>query len=395
MKKIILSMLLLFGAVSFQNVTANATEGADVIVQTESVSGEVDQFAKNDFGLALTSILFLESNNTNASDYSLGSAFSMFDGEKTEKGTVYYPVYLDEKLEFLYSVRKNELGEYVSSVTRFLVNEMNIAIDSANGEPISFFVKEDDIFYRVNDTIEKIFEAPRDEFSSKKSDTTELTIEDANEVLQSTENNIEEKNVSEQTDFVEQANISKGSKLTRSSVSTAKNYAMINWKINETQSDLPWCAGYVTAAILSNKVDARPTRAVDIANYSFPKLTAKQRENQGISPENVLAYANYRKTYPKWVENTVSHSVVESNLRKGNALYIGGIGYGDSNKSRHAFALYGWVDSENPNGGKPYRVYYIWNPWWNYPMTVQGNTLPMTIPVPGGGYTWYRTIYNF
>ncbi|MFD1902724.1 hypothetical protein [Enterococcus termitis] len=92
MKKIILSMLLLFGAVSFHDVTVNATEGADVIIQTESISGEVDQFAKNDFGLALTSMLFLEGNNTNASSYSLGAAFSMFDGEKTENGTVYYPM---------------------------------------------------------------------------------------------------------------------------------------------------------------------------------------------------------------------------------------------------------------------------------------------------------------
>ncbi|MFD2308686.1 C47 family peptidase [Enterococcus termitis] len=307
-----------------------------------------------------------------------------------------FTVYLNKKLEFLYSVRKNELGEYVSSVSRFLVNEINIAIDSANGESISFFVKEDDIFYKINDTIEKIFEAPRDEFSSKQSDTIELTVEDANNALQSTESTIEEKNIYNQTDFVKQTNITKGSKLTRSSVSTAKNYAMINWRINETQGDVPWCAAFVTAAILSNKVDARATRAVDIVSYSFPKLTPKQREQNGVSPNQILAYANYRKTYPKLVESTVNHSVIESNLRKGNALYIGGIGYGSqTSKSRHAFALYGWVDNENPSGGKPYRVYYVWNPWWNYPMTVQGNTLPMTIPVPGGGYTWYRTIYNF
>ncbi|MFD1902926.1 hypothetical protein GQR36_27605 [Enterococcus termitis] len=48
------------------------------------------------------------------------------------------------------------------------------------------------------------------------------------------------------------------------------------------------------------------------------------------------------------MESTVNHSVIESNLRKGNALYIGGIGYGSqTSKSRHAFALYGWVDNEN------------------------------------------------
>lgn len=395
MKKIIVSLLLLLGAVSFDNVTANATESTETIFKTEAISEQVDLFAKNDFGLALTSMLFLESNSIDASNYSLGSAFSMFDGENSEEGTIYYPVYLNGKIEFLYSVRKNEAGSYVSSVSRFLVNEINEVIDSAKGEPILFFVKEEDIFYNFNDVIKKIYEAPTDEFSNIKSEVTELTNEEINEEIKLTESNIEDVHISDKIDFVEQPNIQTKSKLTRSSVSIAKNYAMINWRINETQTDLPWCAGYVTAAILSNKVDARQARAVDVVNYSYPKLTAKQREKEGVSPAQVIAYANYRKTYPKLVESTVSHSIVESNLRKGNALYMGGIGYGDSNKSRHAFALYGWVDHENPNGGKPYRVYYLWNPWWNYPMTVQANTLPMTIPVPGGGYTWYRTIYNF
>ncbi|MFD1902729.1 hypothetical protein GQR36_27595 [Enterococcus termitis] len=71
-------------------------------------------------------------------------------------------------------MRKNELGEYVSSVSRFLVNEINIAIDSANGESISFFVKEDDIFYKINDTIEKILKLLEMNFQVNKATLSNL-----------------------------------------------------------------------------------------------------------------------------------------------------------------------------------------------------------------------------
>lgn len=234
MKKIIIPILFLLGAVLFNDVSANADVGSDIIVKTESISAQVDQYAKDDFGLALTSMLFLENNNTNSSNYILGSAFSMFDGEDTEDGTVYYPVYLSGKIEFLYSVRKNEVGGYSSSVSRFLVNEINRAIDSSDGSSISFFVKEDDIFYVIDNTITKIFEAPVDEFSSNESGSTDLKIEEVNETLQSIEGNLEEKNILDKTDYNEQSNISKSPNM-RSSVSTAKNYAMIDWRINETQ----------------------------------------------------------------------------------------------------------------------------------------------------------------
>ncbi|HAZ9701225.1 TPA: peptidase C47, partial [Enterococcus faecium] len=57
--------------------------------------------------------------------------------------------------------------------------------------------------------------------------------------------------------------------------------------------------------------------------------------------------------------------------------------------SRHALALFGWVNQ----GG--YQTYYVWNPWYNYPTVISANAGPVTIPVPGGGFTWDNTITNW
>ncbi len=50
---------------------------------------------------------------------------------------------------------------------------------------------------------------------------------------------------------------------------------------------------------------------------------------------------------------------------------------------------YGWVNQ----GG--YQTYYVWNPWYNYPTVISANAGPVTIPVPGGGFTWDNTITNW
>ncbi|MGK4109918.1 hypothetical protein AB0X59_12670, partial [Enterococcus cecorum] len=75
--------------------------------------------------------------------------------------------------------------------------------------------------------------------------------------------------------------------------------------------------------------------------------------------------------------------------RKGNAIYMGTAGYGNYSNSRHALALFGWVNQ----GG--YQTYYVWNPWYNYPTVISANAGPVTIPVPGGGFSWDNTITNW
>lgn len=36
-----------------------------------------------------------------------------------------------------------------------------------------------------------------------------------------------------------------------------------------------------------------------------------------------------------------------------------------------------------------------WNFWYNYPTVISANAGPVTIPVPGGGFTWDNTITNW
>lgn len=384
MKKLLLCSVMLLGLfvgiVNFDAVEASSNE--ELLVKTSKIPQEIDEFAKKDFGNLLSATLFLEGANTKTSEYELGSSFAMFDGENVENSTIFFPIFLNQRVEFLYSVRNDIVTGYTSSVSRFLIKEINDILEEVNGEPVSFHVKDSDIYFKLNDKIKKIYSAPK-ENTDENQNSDDIIVE---------ENDLEIKNVSEHIDYDIQPNLEKA-KVTRSTVSTASNYAMINWSIRETQSTFPWCAAYVTAAILNNKVDSRPTLARDILNYTFPKFSVAQKEATGVNQDQLLNYGRARGTNPIRTGSMLSHATVERELRKGNAIYMGTEGYSHSNsklhKSRHAFALYGWVNSDK------IRTYYLWNPWWNYPMVVQANNYPITIPVPEGVYIWDSSIYNW
>lgn len=114
-----------------------------------------------------------------------------------------------------------------------------------------------------------------------------------------------------------------------------------------------------------------------------------QIESKSLNQDQIIKYANYCGVYPKKVARILNLSEVQTQLRKGNAIYMGTAGYGNYSNSRHALALFGWVNQ----GG--YQTYYVWNPWYNYPTVISANAGPVTIPVPGGGFTWDNTITNW
>ncbi|MBL1229350.1 hypothetical protein IW492_08920 [Enterococcus sp. BWB1-3] len=385
----VIYLLVLFGSlwVNVDKVNAETqVAGEGLKVETTVVSNDIEEFAKKDFSLSLSSILILEENTKSINDFVLGSSFSMFDGEDAEKSTIYYPVFFNDKVEYLYLVRDNGEYGFTSSLTRFLVDEINSILSTNEGQIVSFFVSNNDIYFKVNDGLEKIYEAP------KENQIPWVAQPDPAVNIAVPTEDVEVKDVSVETQVDVQSN-SDPSKA-RSSLSVSPTHTMISFAINEIQTDLPWCAAYAVAGILSNKQDARPTRAIDILNYTFPSLTPAERQTKGVNQDQLVQYGRSRSTAPIRVGSVIYHDQILTDLRKGNAIYLGTQGYSGStsiNKSRHAFALFGWVD----HGIGAHRVYYLWNPWWNYPMTVLGDTYPFVIPVPGGSYVWDSTIYNW
>lgn len=157
MKKLLLCSVMLLGLfvgiVNFDVVEASSNE--ELLIKTSKIPHEIDEFAKKDFGNLLSATLFLEGANTKTSEYELGSSFAMFDGENVENSTIFFPIFLNQRVEFLYSVRNDVITGYTSSVSRFLIKEINDILDSANGEPVSFHVKNSDIYFKLNDKIKK------------------------------------------------------------------------------------------------------------------------------------------------------------------------------------------------------------------------------------------------
>jgi hypothetical protein len=341
---------------------------------------ELKDYVNSNFGSSLAGLLFFENDLTDTAQYVLGNEFSIFSDDSLEGESFYFPVFFEGKIKYIYSVIKTNEHGYSGSIAKFFADELEAFRKCNENEVITLYANSYSIYAETKNNVELLYASPI--IPSSEISEESLTSDKETEVVDIHGIN--------SFDIVDNSSEIFSRKRQRSIVQTASNYALINWKITETQgSEEPWCAAYVAAAILNNKVDSRPTKAVDILNYTFPKLTPAQRWKSSVSQDQIVKYGKYRGVNPIRVDGTLYHSTVESNLRKGNAIYLGTSGYGQVNKSRHAFALHGWI-----NYGSN-RIYEVWNPWYNQTMIIQANTYPMTISVPGGGFVWDVTIYNW
>ncbi|HFQ0417688.1 TPA: C47 family peptidase, partial [Enterococcus faecium] len=373
-KKIYLGLLfsLMIGIFSIGITNTYASENSNFNINSQPIEEQAINFAKTDFEHSITSILLMENNTETDINYTLGSPFKMLDGENTANSSIFFPVFsdADNTIKYVYTVKKNTNGEYSGSISQFLAKELQNLVDS-NITDTTLFFQDNSIYYSDNGQIKLLWKSP---LSTEKNGVSSLT--EKNDLISvNIKNKI--KNFSKKQNFPAVKRVK--------SVSSGDNFIMINWRIAETQTSFPWCAAYVEAAILCNKTDVRATSARAIMHYTYPNLNNSQIESKSLNQDQIIKYANYCGVYPKKIARILNLSEVQTQLRKGNAIYMGTAGYGNYSNSRHALALFGWVNQ----GG--YQTYYVWNPWYNYPTVISANAGPVTIPVPGGGFTWDNT----
>lgn len=122
--------------------------------------------------------------------------------------------------------------------------------------------------------------------------------------------------------------------------------------IREIQPDgLPWCAGYVTAMIVSYKTKG-VYYARDVANY------AGVTENEGIPNKKLIEFAKSKGLSPRFSFFDLSTNSIANHIDDNDPIYVGA--FNISNES-HALALTGY--QKNINTGKILR-FRIWNPWY-------------------------------
>ena len=370
---------LMIGIFSIGVCNTYASENSNFNINSQPIEEQAINFAKTDFEHSIISILLMENNTETDINYALGSPFKILDredGENTANSSIFFPVFsdADNTIKYVYIVKKNTNGEYSGSISQFLARELQNLVNS-NVTDTTLFFQDNSIYYSDNGQIKPLWKSP---LSTEKNGVSSFT-EKNNLISVNIKNKI--KNFSKKQNFPAIKRVK--------SVSSGDNFIMINWRIAETQTSFPWCAAYVEAAILCNKTDVRATSARAIMHYTYPNLSSSQIESKSLNQDQIINYANYLGVYPKKVARILYLSEVQAQLRKGNAIYMGAAGYGNYANKRHALALFGWVNQ----GG--YQTYYVWNPWYTYPTVISANTGPVTIPVPGGGFTWDNTITNW
>lgn len=379
--------MLSFVTVLTIGVTSNVVTAAEkeLMIQSRIVESSAAEFAQSDFGYSLSAILAMEKSTNSPEEYQLTEPFVI---EGSIQQEIYFPVLLNNKVEYIYTLIQDEGGNYSANISRFLAEEIQTLKESAsinpNNDPITFFLKNNNIFYKQNNVITLLWESP-----IKPEVLEPEAIE--NFVLDDTEE-LSTKTLSEEIDFIEQPLIEEtapivSNKLQRGVVIDT-NYIMIDFVCREVQPDAPWCAAYVTAWILSNKTNPKLTYAYDVMTSIYPKLSFPDLVKKTASYDQIVAFAKSKGSSPIVTNTSLSGDNVRTLLQNGKPLYLGLNGAGNYLNSTHAMALFGWVKQGKVD------TYYLWNPWNNYPIVASPNGSSLTVPVPGGSFIWKRTIYN-
>ncbi|WP_314063178.1 C47 family peptidase [uncultured Vagococcus sp.] len=367
----------------FDSVSAAENE---LTIQSKIVEPGATEFAKSDFGYSLSAILAAEKIGTSPENFVLSEPFVI---EGSNQGEIYFPVLLDNNVEYVYILIQDGDGKYSSSVSRFLAEEIqelraNESID-LESYPVTFFLKNNNIFYKQNNEVTLLWESPiRPDVQEPEALENFVTNETEEFSIKSLSNEI---------DFVEQPLVEDDTQSIpnplQRGVVIDTNYIMIDFVCRETQGNVPWCAAYATAWILSNKTNPTLTYAYDVMKHAYPNATFSELITKTASYDQIAAFARSKGASPIVTPTTLSGDNVRTLLKNGKPLYIGLDGIsGDYLGKTHAMSLFGWVKQGNNES------YYVWNPWNNYVTVASTNGSSLTVPVSGGAFTWKRTIYN-
>lgn len=158
----------------------------------------------------------------------------------------------------------------------------------------------------------------------------------------------------------------------------------IDLDLAETQEDQSWCSAFAGAQILRQRGKGK-IYANNIMRYFYPNVSYDDLKKKSISHNQLIKYANNKKSYPSKSTGTLSLDSVKKQIDSKKSIYLSCDGTGTYKKANHALVLRGYNTRNN--------TYSVWNPWNDSYVSMSISS--KSISVNGGKFIWSSTIYGW
>lgn len=151
----------------------------------------------------------------------------------------------------------------------------------------------------------------------------------------------------------------------------------------ESQGELPWCAAYAGARILSYEF-SKDIRARKIMEWVYWTPTFHpDLSNYTLSRSDLIRYAKSLGSSPYEVGRSLYRNEIMEEISKSRMIYASCAQVSDP-KVRHVLVVYGY-DKD--------KLYYYWNPWNEYGKSNMNSNYLQTDSSPS--FDWTASIRNF
>lgn len=233
-------ILMLSGVVATANSFVDSNTNENAFMLTETCPQDVVDFAKT----SIDSFPYM--NEYANSQIILGEPFTLTN-EKINNTVYYFPVIIDGEIEYTYRIFYSNGWQYVLS--ECLADELNSAAEySTITAPTIIYVNDDDNIVVQNQNYESIFVVESVSDNVIASSTSEI-LPYSEAIVKIKEN----KTTKTTNNFSSIKVVNDSTMSTYSTKASSAKSKYLSPTIREKQGSLPWCAGYVTAFIVSYK----------------------------------------------------------------------------------------------------------------------------------------------
>lgn len=338
---------------------------SSLYIESDSVATEYTNYVKEEKNNIFSSLKDVVDERILNSLYSEDIVY--FGNGFTLNEIHYFPVLCHNKIIAMLAVLQEE-GEYSWTLSTDFVEGLNeIASKTSVDKPARIYIEKANVYADISGDVYQLTFIP--EFQTIGQEKTTQNVSDSSQGV------MDIYDVTERitTDVFE---------IKSESRTSSSKYLFLDLKENQEHNS--WCAAYAGAQIL------RYTRrgniyARDILKHYYPYLNDSDLKNKSISNDQLIKYANLKKSFPYRRNSTLSQDGVKSQINNNKPIYLGCAGTGIYDKQRHAFVLRGYNTSNN--------TYSVWNPWRKGYISMSASS--KSIAVNGGRFIWDNTIQGW
>lgn len=297
----------------------------------------------------------------------------------------YFPILCNSEIVYTLRVFPVGSGEYSGILGKNYVKDLNLyAMKSSIERPLEIVMENNVVVAYIGDEREVIFEFPIENASNENQSILMETISVAlqNNEERSVINIMERCDEVSQSIAISELNANRNIENTRNV--NIPTYKYLTLRLTEFQDELPWCAGYATAAIIRYvKGNNDNTTAYDIMNHFFDNPNI----NCSIGEDEVVEYANSRGIYPTLLRNALLNTELIREIAEDSPVYLRMRRSENGDHYHHAIVLRGYSQTT--------AKWSIWNPWYDYYESLDFGATYVPAEDTAKQYTYVHTVYNW